>query len=135
DLGFVEWEEAIKLLRPLDHRVAAEHEAVDFTHLRDTDGLERTVRWSGPERLRRVMEQLPPAEHGVRAREFLLLVNEVIAAQRFDPGDEAQQQRAIDQTQGTLSLGLELLARTTPAGMEVEAHLAERVSAIGLRLT
>lgn len=134
DLGFVEWEEAMKLLRPLDHRVAAEHEALSFAHLRGGTELERTVRWSGSELLRRVMQRLSPVEHGVRAREFLLLVNEVIAAQRFDPGDEALQERAIDQTQGTLSVGLELLARTTPSGMEVEAYLAERVTAIGLRL-
>lgn len=135
DLGFVEWEEAMQLLRPLDHRVAAEHEAVDFSHLRGADGLERSVRWSGPELLRGVMSRLPAADHGVRSREFLLLVNEVISAQRFDPGDEALQEQAIDQTQGTLSLGLELLGRTTPSGMEVEAYLAERVAAIGLRLT
>jgi Family of unknown function (DUF6178) len=134
DLGFVEWEEAAKLLRPLDHRVAAEHAAVDFSHLRRTDGLERSVRWSGPELFRRVMQRLPPGEDGVRAREFLLLVNEVGSAQRFDPGDEALQQRAIDQTQATLSLGLELLGRVVPPGVEVEAFLAERVTTIGLRL-
>lgn len=135
DLGFVPWEEAAKLLRPLDHRVAAEHEALDFAHLQRTEGLERTVRWNGPDLLRRVMMRLPPAEHGVRSREFLLLVNEVISAQRFDPGDETLQERAIDQTQSTIALGLELLGRSTPAGMEVEAFLAERVTTIGLRLT
>ncbi|MCX4245661.1 DUF6178 family protein [Paraliomyxa miuraensis] len=135
DLGFVEWEEAMKLLRPLDHRVAAEHEALDFSHLRHAQGLEHTVRWSGPELLRQVMGRLAFDEHGVRSREFLLLVNEVTSAQRFDPGDEVLQQRAIDQTQGTLALGLELLGRTTPSGMEVQAYLAQRVAAIGLRLT
>jgi hypothetical protein len=134
DLGFVEWEEAMKLLRPLDHRAAAEHEALDFTHLRRATGLERTVRWSGPELLRRVMLRLSPEEHGVRVRELLLLVNEMCSAQRFDPGDEALSQRAIDQTQSTLSLGLELLARAATPGIEVEAFLAERVTAIGLRL-
>lgn len=134
DLGFVPWEEAAKLLRPLDHRAAAEHEALDFGHLRVEEGLERRVRWSGPELLRRVMMRLPAGEHGVRSREFLLLVNEVISAQRFDPGDEPQQQRAIDQTQSTLSLGLHLLGRVAPDGMEVEVFLAERVTTIGLRL-
>jgi hypothetical protein len=135
DLGFVEWEEAAKLLRPLDHRVAAEHAAVDVTHLQGTtEGLEHSVRWSGPELLRRVMLRLPLAEQGVRAREFLLLVNEVGSAQRFDPGDETFQTRSIDQLQSTLSLGLELLGRVTPRGLEVEAFLAERVSTIGLRL-
>lgn len=134
DLGFGDWEEAMKLFRPLDHRVAAEHEALDFAHLRRASGLERTVRWSGPELLRRVMLRLSPEEHGVRVRELLLLVNEVGSAQRFDPGDEAQAQRSIDQTQSTLSLGLELLGRAAPRGMEVEAFLADRVAAIGLRL-
>lgn len=134
DLGFVEWEEAMQLLRPLDHRVAAEQAALDFTHLQHPGQLERTVRWSGPELLRRVMMRLSPVEHGVRVRELLLLVNEVVSAQRFEPGDEAVQQRAFDQTQSTLSLGLELLGRATPRGMEVDAFLAERVGAIGLRL-
>jgi hypothetical protein len=134
DLGFVDWEEAIKLFRPLDHRVAAEHAALDFTHLRRSDGLERMVRWSGPELLRRVMMRLPPEEHGVRVRELVLLVNEVVSAQRFEPGDEAVQQRAVDQTQSTLALGLELLGRAAPRGMEGEAFLAERITAIGLRL-
>ncbi len=134
DLGFVPWEEAAKLLRPLDHRVAAEHEAVDFGHLRDVEGLESQVRFGGPELLRRVMRRLSPPEHGLRSREFLLLVNEVTSAQRFDPGDDALSERSVDQTQSTLSLGLELLARQTPQGMEVEAFLAERVTSIGLRL-
>ncbi|MCA9710087.1 MAG: hypothetical protein KDK70_29885 [Myxococcales bacterium] len=134
DLGFVPWEEAAKLLRPLDHRVAAEHAAVDFDYLRTTEALEHPVRWSGPALLRRVMMRLSPDEHGVRSREFLLLVNEVMSAQRFDPGDETLSERAIDQTQSTIALGLELLARATPQGLEAEAFLAERVSAIGLRL-
>ncbi len=134
DLGFVDWEEAAKLLRPLDHKVAAEHEAVDHAHLRAPDGLERSVEWSGPELLRRVMQRLDPAEQGLRARELLLLINEVGSAQRFDPGDETLQQRSIDQTQSTIALGLELLARVTPRGLEIDAFLAERVSTIGLRL-
>ncbi len=134
DLGFVHWEQAIKLLRPLDHRTAAQHDALNFDYLRQHEGLEPTVSWRGPDLLRRVMMQLPPAEHGVRSREFLLLVNEVMSAQRFDPGDETQQQRAIDQTQSTISLGLELLGSQAPAGEEAEAFLAERVRAIGLRL-
>jgi hypothetical protein len=134
DLGFVAWEEAMKLFAPLDHRVAAEHGALDFAHLRRGAGLERTMRWSGPELLRRVMLRLPDEEHGVRLRELALLVNEVGSAQRFDPGDEALAERTIDQTQSTLALGLELLGRAAPRGMELEAFLVERVGAIGLRL-
>lgn len=134
DLGFVEWEQAMQLLRPLDHRVAAEHEAVTTAHLGAEEGLSPHVKWRGSDLLRRVMMRLEPGMHGLRSREFLLLANEMMAAQRFDPGDEAKQQRAIDQTQATLSLGLELLTRATPPGLEPDAFLAERVTAIGLRL-
>ncbi|MCH9681176.1 MAG: hypothetical protein K0V04_07075 [Deltaproteobacteria bacterium] len=134
DLGFVDWEEAMKLLQPLDHRAAAAHEALDFGHLRDLEGLTPTVRWRGPDLLRRVMMRLDPQEHGLRTREFLLLVNEVISAQRFDPGDDDANQRAIDQTQSTLALGLEMIARETPSDQDAEPFLAGRVAAIGLRL-
>lgn len=134
DLGFVEWEQAMKLLRPLDHRVAAEHEAMDFAHLDDGGSLQPTVKWRGSDLLRRVMMRLTPGEHGLRSREFLLLVAEMMSAQRFDPGDEALQERAIDQTQATLSLGLELLAREAPSGQQPDAFVAGRVTAIGLRL-
>lgn len=141
DLGFVEWEEAMRLFRPLDHRAAAAQPAQDFAYLPPEDALTRHVEWSGPEMLRRVMAKLAPAQHGVRSREFLLLVNEVMAAQRFDPGDEALQERAIGQTQATVTLGLEMLAsaHTTPGDTdredreEREARLAERVAALGLR--
>jgi len=134
DLGFVEWEEAMKLFRPLDHRAAVETPAQDFDYLPE-DGVAAHVEWSGPDLLRRVMARLAPLEHGVRSREFLLLVNEVMAAQRFDPGDEDLQERAIVQTQATITLGLELLASAQPdeESDDLDAALAERVSALGLR--
>ncbi len=134
DLGFVEWEQAMQLLQPLDQRTAAQHEALDFDYLRDVDGLAPTVRWRGPDLLRRVMMRLSPAEHGLRAREFMLLVNEVMSAQRFDPGDDDASERAIDQTQSTISLGLEMLSPQTPSDQDIEPFLATRVTAIGLRL-
>jgi hypothetical protein len=81
------------------------------------------------------MGRLEDSEHGLRSREFLLLVNEVMAAQRFEPGDEPLQTRAIDQTQSTLSLGLELLGSTRPGHPDPEAFLAARVQALGLRDT
>lgn len=133
DLGFVSWEEAMRLFRPLDHQAAARQAARDFTYLPDEHDVSGMVAWTGPELLRRVMARLSDAEHGLRAREFLLLTNEVMAAQRFPPGDEAHQQRAIDQTQATLSLGLELLLAAEPKHPDPEAFLAERVAAIGLR--
>ncbi|MEX1365039.1 MAG: DUF6178 family protein [Nannocystaceae bacterium] len=134
DLGFVEWEQAMQLLRPLDHRTAAKHEALDFAHLGSIEGLEPMVKWRGSDLLRQVMMRLSPGDHGLRSREFLLLAAEMMSAQRFDPGDEKAQERSIDQTQATLALGLELLAREAPSGMKVDVFLAERVQAIGLRL-
>jgi hypothetical protein len=150
DLGFVRWEEAMKLFVGLERQAAAEQEPRDFAYLlsqADPEGAAVVVAWRrGPELMRRVMDRLPDAEHGVRAREFLLLVNEVMAAQRFPPGDDALQERAIDQTQSTISLGLELLGMTRldstasnpdASGSEttddLESFLAERVTAIGLR--
>ena len=150
DLGFVRWEEAMKLFRGLERHVAAEQQRRDFTYLRSdasTEGGIDLVPWHrSPELMRRVMDRLPDAEHGVRAREFLLLVNEVMAAQRFPAGNDTLQERAIDQTQATISLGLELLASTRSDaanerdasvraidGRDLEAFLAERVTAIGLR--
>jgi hypothetical protein len=59
-------------------------------------------------------------------------VNELMAAQRMEPGDPAAQERAVDQTQATVSLGMEVLV----SGLDhpdAEAFLAERLSAIGMR--
>lgn len=137
DLGFVAWDDAMRLFRPLDHRAAAELEPRDFRYLGGEDlGVELT-QYRGNELLRRVMARLEGGEHGVRTREFLLLVNEVIAAQRLPPGDESVQERALDQTQATLGLGLELLAQTQaqsrPNHPDIDGFLAERIAAIGLR--
>jgi hypothetical protein len=142
DLGFVEWEEAMKLFRPYDHRAAAEEPARDFAYLKRENEALTPVTWVSAGLLRRVMNRLDDAEHGVRSREFLLLVAEVMAAQRFPAGDERLQERAIDQTQSTVSLGLELLLTHAPPShappelsgpSDPEAFLAERVRAIGLR--
>ena len=133
DLGFVEWRDAVGLFRPLDHRIAAEAAARDFRWLGGEDAGARLASFRGSELLRRAAARLSDAEHGVRAREFLLLVNEVIAAQRLHPGDEAVGERAIDQTHATLGLGLELLLQSRIGEAEPEAFLAERIAAIGLR--
>lgn len=135
DLGFVEWEEAMRLFVPLDHRAALDKPAMDFAYLPESEALDRPVEWTGPDLLRRVMGKLEPNQHGVRSREFLLLVNEVMSAQRFEAGDEELQERAIGQTQATLTLGLELLRSeaTTRSDLDAEALLAERVGALGLR--
>lgn len=134
DLGFVEWDDAVKLFRPVDHRAAADAAARDFRWLGGEDDPVASLRLPrGSELLRRALARLSDAEHGVRAREFLLLVNEVIAAQRLPPGDEAAQERAIDQTQATLGLGLEMLLLARPGLPEPDAFLADRIAAIGLR--
>jgi hypothetical protein len=133
DLGFVEWQDATLLLRPLDYKVAAAAAPRDFRWLAGDEAGTSMDTFRGSELLRRAMARLPDAEHGLRAREFLLLVNEVIAAQRLPPGDEAVGERAVDQTNATLGLGLELLLQSRPGEPEPERFLAERITAIGLR--
>ncbi|MBV1862304.1 MAG: hypothetical protein KUG77_28045 [Nannocystaceae bacterium] len=133
DLGFVAWEEAMKLFTPFDRTAAATEEPRDFRYLEDPDGMLALPRWQTSGLLARVLERLGDTEHGQRAREFLLLVSEVMAAQRFPPGDTGLQERAIHQTQATISLGLELLLTASTEHPDPEAFLAERVVAIGLR--
>lgn len=134
DLGFVPREEAMKLFRPFDRHTAADAEPRDFRYLPDEHETGASLQtWSSSELLKRVMARLSDPEHGLRAREFLLLVNEVMAAQRFPPGHERLQERAIDQTQSTISLGLELLLTTRSEHPDPEAFLADRIQAIGLR--
>lgn len=135
DLGFVAREEAMKLFRPLDPHAAADADARDFRHLPgDAEGgLTLLETWTSNELLQRVMARLSDAEHGVRAREFLLLVNEVMAAQRFPPGSELHQERALTQTQCTLSLGLEMVLTARPGHPDPEGFLADRIRHIGLR--
>lgn len=133
DMGFVAWEEAMKLFVPYDRDTAATEEARDFRYLDDPDDMLALPRWQNSGLLARVLERLDDTEHGLRAREFLLLVSEVMAAQRFPPGATKLQERAIVQTQATISLGLELLLTTSSEHPDPEAFLAERVTAIGLR--
>ena len=61
----------------------------------DDSALERFVEWSGPELLRRVMAKLAPMQHGIRSREFLLLVNEVMAGY-FQPPYPARAAVQVD---------------------------------------
>jgi len=134
DLGFVDRAEAMKLFRPLDRTAAAQAERKDFQYLAaDSDVGFGLQKWTGADLIGRVMGQLPLEERGVREREFLLLVNEVMAAQKFPPGSESLQERALHQTQATISLGLEMLAATTPDHPDLDAFLAERIQHIGLR--
>lgn len=131
DLGFPAWEEAMKLFRPLAAEAARDEPGPAPVVDTSRPG-EPPVPWVGGDLLKRVMARLGDAEHGVRTREFLLLVNELMAAQKLEPGDEAAQQRAINQAQATVSLGMEVLT----SGFEhpdIEEFLAGRLSAIGVR--
>ncbi|MBL9102076.1 MAG: hypothetical protein JNL82_14015 [Myxococcales bacterium] len=134
DLGFVAWEEAMRLLRPLDVKSAREAAApppaapppAASGHSLVGLGLRAGL-------LRRALAALTPAQQGERAREFTLLVNELMAAQRFEPGDAKLQERAFHQAEATVGLGLELLATGVADPAEVDALLAGRIAAIGLR--
>ncbi len=130
DLGFVDWEEAMRLFTPLPADVSPPVESVRF------DGVETTVLelagWGHKNLLRQLLDNLDAEQHGIRTREFTLLVNEVMAAQRFEPGDPTHQQRAIHQAQATVSLGLEMLA----GGRDLEQaadDLTRALTRLGLR--
>jgi hypothetical protein len=131
DLGFVAWEEAMRLLRPLDVGTARAAEA-GSSPARASAAPAPTQALRGG-LLRRALAALPPAVQGERAREFTLLVNELMAAQRFEPGDGKLQERAFHQAEATVGLGLELLAAGLTDPAEVDRALAGRVAAIGLR--
>jgi hypothetical protein len=131
DLGFPDWEEAMKLFRPLAREAAIDEPGPSPVVAADGPG-EPPVPWAGGDLLRRVMARLSDAEHGVRSREFLLLVNELMAAQKLEPGDQALQERAIHQAQATVSLGMEILVTGADIG-DVEEFLASRLTAIGMR--
>jgi len=133
ELGFVEWEEAMRLFRPLDRDAAAQATEVTQVFVPDPGPVQDLVSWSGADLLANVMDRLSAHEHGLRSRQFLLLVNELMAAQHLDPGDAKAQERAVDQARATVQLGLELLARAKPGHPDPDGFLAERVETLGLR--
>jgi hypothetical protein len=131
DLGFPEWEEAMRLFRPLATEAALEESGPAPVIQAEGPG-EPPARFAGGDLLRRTLARLSDAEHGTRTREFLLLVNELMAAQKLEPGDENLQERAINQAQATVSLGMELLT----SGLDhpdPEEFLAQRLVAVGVR--
>lgn len=135
DLGFVDWDEAMKLFRPLDLKSAREAAAATAAPAPPRDG-DPLVAFPSVQAglLRRVLGALTAAQQGVRAREFTLLVNELMSAQRYEPGDPKAQERAFHQAEATVNLGLELLVSgaQVPAP-EQDAYLADRIGALGLR--
>ncbi len=139
DLGFPEWEEAMRLFAPLAREVVTgrasegEAEAEPAAHVPERFASLPPAQLGTPsDILRRVMQRLDDAEYDLRLREFLLLANELMAAQRFEPGDEALQARAVAQAQATLNLACELLL-AGEAIAEPEAYIAERIASVGLR--
>ncbi|NVB41594.1 hypothetical protein G6O69_27390 [Pseudenhygromyxa sp. WMMC2535] len=157
DLGFPDWEEAMRLFSPLardaivrDDLDSSDTDSSDTdssdtdsdkkaaakprpqTHVPPTGNLPPASLGEARDVLRRVLARLDDAEYDLRLREFLLLANELMAAQRFEPGDEALQQRAVGQAQGTLNLACEMLLAGSPAD-DPEAFIAARVRAVGLR--
>ncbi|MFO7565112.1 MAG: DUF6178 family protein [Enhygromyxa sp.] len=136
DLGFPEWEEAMRLFAPLAREVvtgrASEGEEPDAHVPERFSALPPAQFGSTQDMLRRVMQRLDDAEYDLRLREFLLLANELMAAQRFEPGNEALQERAVAQAQATLNLACELLL-AGEAHDDPEVFVAERIAAVGLR--
>ena len=135
DLGFVPWEEAMTLLRPLPPAQALARAGASPLSF-DPELHRAPVRVpAAAGLLRAVLARLDPAEHGVRVRELALVASALISAQRLSPGDPAAMERALVQAHATASLGLEILAPACPQGQEPEAFLAERLVALGVRDT
>lgn len=136
DLGFPEWEEAMRLFAPLARDVvtgrASEGDEPNAHVPERFTALPPAQLGSTQDMLRRVMQRLDDAEYDLRLREFLLLANELMAAQRFEPGDEALKERAVAQAQATLNLACELLL-AGEAHDDPEAYVAERIASVGLR--
>jgi hypothetical protein len=142
DEGFPSWEEAMRLFAPISRNEArgedttsesaAPHASPQGQPQGGRVDDERLLSLHPRPMLAALLERLSPHERGVRGREFLLLVNELMAAQRFEPGDDGSQRRAVDQAQATLNLGLELLA--AEVGEEDPLPFVHsRMNAIGMR--
>jgi hypothetical protein len=134
DLGFPEWDEAMRLFTPLARDAVTGRSSADeavSAHVPDELPPAQLGRL-GTDILRRVMQRLDDDEYDLRLREFLLLANELMAAQRFEPGDESLQERAVGQAQATLNLACELLLGGERHD-DPEAYIADRIAKVGLR--
>ena len=140
DLGFPDWEEAMRLFAPLTREAVLRDDDDDDDEdepaageARGTPGPRPPAAIGAPgDVLRRALDQLGNEDYDLRLREFLLLANELMAAQRFEPGDEALQERAVAQAQGTLNLACELLLAAEPQ-TDPEGFILDRIAAVGLR--
>ena len=126
DLGFPTLEDAMRLFAPASRDEVMPQELAELENMPPPPSAsteELPILWrAGGELLRGVMARFESGAHGERSREFLLLVNELMIAQRMEPGDVEGQARAIHQAQATLGLGLELLR-----GVEEDADALPRL--------
>ena len=133
DLGFPSREDAMQIFRPIPvHQIRNIEASPRFI----PENLDATpVRVSQKEPLlSQVMAALDDAEHGIRSREFLLLANEIIVSEGWEPGDEHAQRRAIEFAGATLNLALEhYCAHASESGAVPVADLAQLIKTIGLR--
>lgn len=160
DLGFPTWEQAMELFRPLsvaqlERRAArdtarahadasasqpdaagaseASSETKSAEDPPDGDAGVHHVGWVPKgSLLRSISERMDARQRGNATREFSLLANELLIAQQFEPGDEAQRHRALRQTEATLELGCEMILRGTrdPAP---EQRVVDHIGRVGLR--
>lgn len=134
DLGFPEWDEAMRLFAPLARdAITGRSDDGSTAHVPEqSSNLPPAQIGQSQDILRAVMRRLDDEEYDLRLREFLLLANELMAAQRFEPGDEVLQERAVGQAQATLNLACELLLAGEPHD-DPEAYIAARIASVGLR--
>ena len=132
DLGFPEWEEAMSLFRPMAVEAAIDATAPKTRPSVDPETSTQLDKPRGHDLLRRAMTALDDGEHGERSREFLLVANELLAAQRLEPGDENHQERAVLQANATIGLGLERLVAVSQPD-DIDRFLTQRIRAVGLR--
>jgi hypothetical protein len=133
DLGFVAWEEAMKLLRPLDLKAARDAEtANDVRH--------RALHAGTPRLAGRARRPAAPRPRGASPRAAGRARPRVHPPRQRADGRPALrarrrklQERAFHQAEATVGLGLELLAGGLAEPTEVDALLAGRITAIGLR--
>jgi hypothetical protein len=79
----------------------------------------------------KALAQLHPAQHDALYEHLLLLVNQVLSADRVDPGDVAAARQVMERIAGALSLGVEYLGRQrAQAGAAEEEGLSEEARGV-----
>lgn len=88
------------------------------------------ISWNGTQWLSRVLDRFDATEHTERSREFFLLVNQLLSAQRLDHADPVDQAHAFAQAQGTVSLGYELLHAAYALRQGMGEHVDDTIDAL-----